>query len=311
MSPLASAPAVILLATLAGLLYHCVCDVLEHRIDGASETLSIVVQPAKNLVLALGIAFAASLAAERFDPQEREAAVLRAVGSFVVLTAALHSATAAGQVLYMTRTAMPRWRRLGEAALLRFHGVEVAEPLSARSTGAGDADGDGERGRRRCGRCRPRCGCLPCCGGGSDDSDAVFAAQDGTESILHWPLWAGNELPGPCCTCSRRGRNARRAMEVARWHAQRRLFLRSTQLPAHFDVAAYLRHQLSQYCAVRTQPPTPPQLDYQGRQTPDRLLVFSGHDARPSGERLGTALGRSRPRCCHRHPAPERSRCVI
>jgi hypothetical protein len=238
-SPLASsAPAVVVVVTLVAIVYASVGSALVRRIDPAAETMSVVVQPARNIVMALGVAFSLTLFAEQLalaEEGERAAGnTVRWVRTFVVLTAALHGATSAWQVVWLTRTALVRWRQLGEAALLRFHGVAP--------TGDGTHSGG-------TGRCRRRGRGDPTDGASATESDSD-STRSGTEAVLHWPLWASNELPWSCCTCTRRGRAVRRAVEVARWHAQRRLFLRSTQLPPHFDVTRYLRQQLSQYCAT-------------------------------------------------------------
>lgn len=154
--------------------------------------------------------------------------VLRWVRTFVVLTAALNSTSAVYQVTWLMRTAGPRWRRLGGAALLRFHGIAPRDGAA----GSGQATWTC-RWRNR---------------SGQDEEGSDTPQADGSETVLHWPVWAGNELPW--CACTRRTRNARRAVEVARWHAQRRLFLRSTQLPPQFDFVSYLLQQLSQYCSA-------------------------------------------------------------
>ena len=212
----------------AGLLVGAACEAavgfVARRIDEDAETSAVLAGPAKRLVIVLALAVAASFFAEQLAVDEGAAAdlvgvnitwgTLRWARNLVVLTAALHSVVCALQVAWLTRRARGRWRKLGRAALARYD-----------NAAAGSADD-----RRRCACCRRRR--TPA----AEPSDGE--EDDGTEGHLHWPFGSGADFPWSCSA-------RRRSVEIARWHAQRKLFLRSMRLPEHFDVTSYLRRQLS------------------------------------------------------------------
>ena len=223
----ASVPLLLGAGLLVGVVYEAAAGFVARRIDEDAETSAVLAGPAKRLVIVLALALAASLLAEQLAVDEGVAdlvgvgittnwGTLRWARNLVVLTAALHSVVCALQVTWLTRRARGRWRKLGRAALARYDNA---------GAGAGSADD-----RRRCACCRRRR--TPA----AEPSDGE--EDDGTEGHLHWPFGSGADFPWSCSA-------RRRSVEIARWHAQRKLFLRSMRLPEHFDVTSYLRRQLS------------------------------------------------------------------